>query len=485
MKRQRLALLRQQRLDKLARLKQAGITPYPSKFDKKQMCAEAKNLLGREAKTAGRIMAIRGHGGLVFMDLADNSGKVQLWFQKKQLKNYQTLKLLDVGDFLGVEGKVIKTKAGEITIDVKSFRLLGKALRPLPSKWHGLKDVESRYRYRYLDLIMNPAVRQVFIARSQILRLVREFLDKHNFLEVETPILQPIYGGAAAQPFITHHRALASDFYLRISDELYLKRLIVGGFEKIYEVSRDFRNEGIDRHHNPEFTQVEFYWAYADYQKLMRFTEQMLSWLIKKLKGSLVITYQGDKYDFTPPWPRLDFARELARKLGFNIFNFDDAAKLKTYLQRKHIDLEWEKVESLGRIYDKLYKKYLRPAIKGPAFVVDYPAAMIALAKRKEKDPQKIASFQLLLSGIELIKAYNELNDPLDQRQRWQEEEKMARRGVKEAERLDEDYLRALEYGMPPTAGWGLGIDRLAMFLTDQPALKDVILFPTLRPENR
>ncbi len=484
MKKQRLAFLRQQRLGKLAQLEQAGITPYPSKFIKKQNCAEAKDLLGHSVKTAGRIMAIRGHGGLIFMDLADNSGKVQLWFQKKRLKNYQILKLLDIGDFLGVEGKVIKTKAGEITIDVKSFRLLSKALRPLPSKWHGLKDIESRYRRRYLDLIMNSAGRQVFITRSRILRLVREFLDKHGFLEVETPILQPIYGGAAAQPFITRHKALASDFYLRISDELYLKRLIVGGFEKVYEVSRDFRNEGIDKHHNPEFTQVEFYWAYTDYQRLMEFSEKLLGWLVKKIKGTTKISYQGKEFDFRSPWPRLDFSQELKKKIGFDIFDFDDAAKLKAYLRKRNMPLEWEKVESLGKIYDKLYKKYLRPEVKGPAFVIDYPAAMIALAKRKEGEPQKIASFQLLLDGTELIKAYNELNDPLDQRCRWQEEEKMARRGAKETERLDEDYLRALEYAMPPTAGWGLGIDRLAMFLTDQPALKDVILFPTLRPRK-
>ena len=484
MKKQRLAALRRQRVAKLTQLKKAGIAPYPSKFSKKQTCAQAGKLLDEEVQTAGRIMAIRGHGGLVFMDLADSSAKIQLWFQKKKLENYSQLKLFDVGDFLGVKGKVVKTKSGEITINVDSFQLLAKSLRPLPSKWHGLKNIESRYRRRYLDLIMSPQVRQVFLARSRIVRLLREFLDRHGFIEVETPILQPIYGGASARPFITRHNALASDFYLRISDELYLKRLIVGGFEKIYEVSRDFRNEGIDKHHNPEFTQIEFYWAYADYQQLMEFSEKLLSWLVKQIKGGVKFIYQGKKIDFSPPWPRLDFCQELNRKLGFDVFGFASPDKLKSYLQKENVPLEWDEIESLGSIYDKLYKKYLRPAVIGPAFIVDYPAAMIALAKRKDSDPRKIASFQLLLHGTELVKAYNELNDPLDQRKRWQEEEKLAEKGALETERLDIDYLQALEYGMPPTAGWGLGIDRLVMFLTDQPALKDVILFPTLRPKK-
>ncbi len=479
---QRLASLRRQRLEKLKQLQELGVNPYPSQFEKQIDCVSAQQKLGQRVQTAGRIMAIRGHGGLVFMDLVDASGKIQLWLQKDKTANYELVRLLDRGDFLGVKGKVGKTKAGEISIQVEKFWLLAKSLRPLPAKWYGLRDVESRYRQRYLDLIMNSQVRQVFVVRSQIVRYLREFLDRHGFLEVETPILQPIYGGAAARPFITRHHALEADFYLRISNELYLKRLLVGGFEKVYEISRDFRNEGIDRFHNPEFTQIEFYWAYADYQKLMEFSEKMLVGLVKTLTGKTILTYQGQKLNFQPPWPRLDFDQELKKELGFSVLDFQTVKELRKELRKRKIKLEEEKTETLGRLYDRLYKKYLRPKIKGPAFVVDYPAAMIALAKRKEADPRKIASFQLLIQGTELIKAYNELNDPLDQRARWQAEEKLARRGAEETERLDEDYLRALEYGMPPTAGWGLGIDRLTMFLTDQLTLKDVILFPTLRP---
>ncbi len=480
----RLAKVRRQRLAKLKELQQLGINPYPSRCHRRQSIAKARKMMGKPVWVAGRIMAIRGHGKIQFFDLLDFSGKIQLVFRADLLPKaiFRQLSLLDRGDFLEAKGEIFRTKAGEISVLVKKFNLLAKSIRPLPIKWFGLKNIETRYRRRFLDLLMNPEVRQVFVMRSRILKLLRLYLERHGFLEVETPILQPMYGGAAATPFTTHHRALASDFYLRISDELYLKRLLVGGFEKVYEVSRDFRNEGIDRFHNPEFTQIEFYWAYADYRQLMKFSEQLFGWLLRQLGHYPFLEYRGQRFNFRPPWPRLDFATELKKALGFDVFQFSRLEDLRQQLKRHHIKLERDDLVSKGQIYDRLYKKYLRPKIKGPAFLLNYPTAMIALAKRQETAPEKIASFQLILAGTELIKAYNELNDPLDQRQRWQAEEQLAQRGAKETERLDENYLEALEYGMPPTAGWGLGVDRLVMFLTNQANIKDVILFPTLRP---
>jgi len=481
----RLNEIRKQRIKKLAELKKLGIDPYPSYFEKKQTCAEATLLLGKKAQTAGRIAAIRGHGKIMFLDLVDSSGKIQVWLQKQKLRNYEITKFLDIGDFLGVSGKVVKTKSGERTIDASEFILLSKAIRSLPDKWHGLKDIEERYRKRYLDLILNPETKKVFETRSKILSNIREFLDDQDFLEVETPVLQPMYGGASARPFITHHLALDNDFYLRISNELYLKRLIVGGFDKVYEVSRDFRNEGIGKFHNPEFTQVEFYWAYADYEKLMKFTEVMLITVIKAVNGSLKVKRLNKVYDFKRPWQRLSFSEALKEYTGINMEKITTEADLKREIKNKKVEVNLQKAVGLGAIYEQLYKTYVRPNLEGPLFLIDYPAEMIALAKRKDGDPKKIASFQLLVGGTELLKAYNELNDPIDQKNRWLEEEKKAKLGVEETERLDEDYIEALEYGMPPTAGWGMGIDRLTLFLTDQPTLKDVILFPTLKPKNR
>lgn len=480
----RLSSIRKERVEKAEKLRELGVDPYPSFFDKKQTCGEVAKLLGKRVKTAGRIMAIRGHGKISFFDLVDQSGKIQVWLQESKLNNYKLTKLLDVGDFIGVGGKVIKTKAGETTIDVNDIQVLSKALRPLPDQWHGLKDIEERYRRRYIDLNVGSGVRDIFVARARILLGVRKFLDDNGFLEVETPVLQPMYGGASARPFTTHHNALDHDFYLRISDELYLKRLIVGGFEKVYEVSRDFRNEGIDRFHNPEFTQVEFYWAYADYKKLMEFTQEMLTWVIKDIKGNLKVTYQGQIFDFKLPWKRVTFAEVLRERTGIELADIKTEKDLKEGIKKRNLRLDLKGVIGLGALYDRLYKTFIRPFLKEPVFLTDYPAAMIALAKRKENNNHLIASFQLLVNGTELVKAYNELNDPIDQRNRWIEEEKLIDRGAEETERLDEDYIEALEYGMPLTAGWGMGIDRLAMFLTDQPTLKDVILFPTLKPKT-
>jgi len=476
--------LRQVRLGKLEALKKVGVNPYPSKFEGStqiERVREAK--LGSKARTAGRIAAWRSHGALVFADLVDSSGKIQILFQQNELPtaSYKLLDFLDIGDFLGVSGETFKTQAGELTIKVESFALLAKSLRPLPSK-SGFKDIEERYRQRYADLLANPETREVFERRTKIIRLLRRFMDEHGFFEVETPTLQPIYGGASAKPFVTHHNTLDTDFYLRISDELYLKRMVVGGFEKVYEIGHVFRNEGIDRAHNPEFTMMEFYWAYASYEDLIKFSEEMISSVVKEVCGSLKVDYEGQKLDFTPPWPRKTYRQLLQEATGIDIDKVKTEEALREAVKEKKLKIGFGETHGYGDLCDKLYKEYIRPKIIQPTLVLDYPAEMIALAKRKEEDPSKVASFQLLVNGAELIKAYNELNDPLEQKERWEEEEKLGKKGLEEHMVTDEDYIRALECGMPPTAGWGLGIDRFVAILTGQPSLKDVILFPTLRP---
>ena len=470
--------LKKIRLQKLAEIKKLGIDPYPAKTSRKQSIIKAITMMGKLVMVAGRITGIRGHGGIQFFDLTDESGKIQLVFKKDELKakDQQLLALLDIGDFIEVWGKVFKTKAGEVSVSVGFLKLLTKSIRPLPSVWHGLKDIEERYRQRYVDLVVNPEVKKIFYLRTKVLRAVREFLDSQGFLEVETPILQPMYGGASARPFVTHHNTLNCDLYLRISDELYLKRLIVGGFEKVYEVSKDFRNEGIDRAHNPEFTQVEFYWAYADYEDLMKLTEELIAKILKNDLGDI-------KINFKFPIPRITFRDLLLKEVGIDIDKIDSEKALLSEIKKRKIMIDLKGVVGLGGIFDKLYKERIRPKIIEPTFVLDYPASMIALAKRKEENPGQIASFQLLANGFELIKAYNELNDPIDQKERWLETEKLSKKGDEAAERLDEDYIRALEYGMPPTAGWGMGIDRFVSVLASLP-IKEVILFPTLKPEK-
>ena len=484
----RLDSLRKSRLDKLEKIKKLGINPYPAKlqFSVRILASEALKGIGKNIVVAGRLMAWREHGGSIFADLEDKSGKIQLFFKKDVLgeKKFEFLELLDFGDFIEVKGKVFKTKAGETTIEVEDYHLLTKSIRPLPSKWHSLKDVEERYRQRYVDLLLNEQVRKVFETRSALIKALRHFLDEAGFIEVETPILQPIYGGAAAKPFITHHNVLDMDLYLRIADELYLKRLIVGGFEKVYEVGKDFRNEGIDRAHNPEFTQLEFYWAFADYDDLMKFTEEMLSTVIKKVKGTIKVKFEGEEIDFTPPWKRISYQEAILKQTEIDINKENTEEKLLKAIKRENISLDLEGAVGFGAVLDSLYKKTTRPNLKGPLFLTDRPTEFVSLAKRREDDASKTASFQLLIRGVELINAYNELNDPLDQAERWQESEKLGKKGLVEHEAFDEDYIRALEYGMPPTAGWGLGIDRLCCFLTNTPSLKEVILFPTLRPEK-
>ncbi len=474
------------RKGKVEKLRNIGINPYPSKpKGQSEPIAEVVNQEGLDKKVSGRIWAIRMHGSTCFIDLKDSSGKIQLWFQKNNLgENYSLVKYLDTGDFLYAQGKVTKTQAGEISLDVYDFQILSKSLRPIPSKWYGLKDIEERYRKRYLDILLNEDVKKVFEKKAQIIKLLRSFLDNNGFLEVKTPSLQPLYGGATAKPFITHHNALDIDLYLRISDELYLKRLIVAGFDKVYEIGTDFRNEGIDRWHNPEFTMLEFYWAYADYNDLMEFTEEMLSNIVKEVNGDLMLKYGEFEVDFAPPWNRLTYKEAFEKYVGINIDEIDNLENFKDEVKRQIGDIDLSEENDIPSVLDQVYKQVIRDKLVNPTFLIDHPYQMRPLAKRKDSDPSKVESFQLVVAGAELINAYSELNDPQDQKLRWEEEMKRAKRGVKEYQVIDKDYIEALEYGMPPTAGWGLGIDRFTAILTNQHSLKDVILFPTLRARN-
>lgn len=479
--------LRKIRLEKLEKIRRLGVDPYPAQFkDREEIAKARKKKLKAKVKAAGRITGWRGHGNLIFADLKDESGQIQVCFKSDELpkKEFEFLELLDLGDFLGVEGTLFKTKAGELTILISSYKLLTKSVRPLPSEHFGFKNIEERYRQRYIDLNINSKVKDVFLTRTKIIKELRRILDENGFAEVETPVLQPIYGGATAKPFTTHHNALDIDLYLRISDELYLKRLIAGGFEKVYEIGKDFRNEGIDRQHNPEFTMLEFYWAYADYEDLMRFTEKMLSAVVKNVTGSYKLKYEGEKIDFKPPWERITFREMLLKDTRIDIDKVKTAEGLLQEIKKRKIEVDLKGIIGYAAILDELYKKVSRPKVTGPAFLIDHPCEMRPLAKKKADDRGKVASFALLVRGFELINAYNELNDPLDQQARWEEEMKLAKEGLEEHQVLDEDYIRALEYGMPPTAGWGLGIDRFAALLTNQHSLKDVILFPTLRPSS-
>ncbi|MFA5749892.1 MAG: lysine--tRNA ligase [Candidatus Shapirobacteria bacterium] len=478
--------LQKQRLDKLTKIKDLKINPYPQpNLSKKSTISVARESLDKSVLIAGRLMSLRGHGKILFADLHDQTGKIQLFFQEKILGEKMNLtKLLDLGDIISVSGDIFKTQAGEITVNVSQFEILVKNIRPLPEKYHGLKDQEDRYRQRYVDLIVNPEVREVFETRTKVLSEMRHFLDDHGFMEVETPVLQPVYGGASAKPFVTHHHELDMDMYLRISDELYLKRLIVGGFEKVYEVSRDFRNEGVSRFHNPEFTQIEFYWAYVDYEVLMDFTQDLIRHILTKTKGELKTTFQGVELDFSKPIQKITFKDAILEKTKINIDEIKTEEQFKEKLKISNLKLDLKGVYGLGACFDALYKEYVRPTLIQPTFILDYPSEMITLAKRKENDTTKIASFQLLVCGTELLKAYNELNDPKDQSTRWLDEQKLADQGSEIASQFDSDYIRALEYGMPPTAGWGMGIDRFVQFLTDSATIKDVILFPSMRKEE-
>jgi len=478
--------LRKTRLDKLQKLNGLGVAGYPAETVVKVSIVMAKSMEEKEVTIAGRIMAIRGHGKIFFMDVRDTTERMQVVCKADVLDqaSLSLIELLDMGDFVKVSGVVGKTQAGEVSVFATTISLLSKSIRPLPNEWHGLTDVEERYRQRYVDLAINQDVKKVFETRSKVISYLRNYLDKEGFIEVETPVLQPLYGGASAKPFVTHHNALDVDLYLRIAVELYLKRLIVGGFEKVYEIGKDFRNEGMSRQHNPEFTMLEFYWAYATYEDLMQYTEKMLSSLVQELKGTMKITYQGTELDFTPPWPRISYRDAVLKYTGIDIAVADTESKLLAAIKEKKLHVDVTGAIGYGAILDTMYKATVRPQLIGPMYLTKRPTAFVALAKRLPEDPRFTASFQLLVMGEELLNAYNELNDPQDQAARWRESEELGKRGQEEFESFDEDYIRALEYGMPPTAGWGMGIDRLLTILEDQKSIKDVILFPTLRPET-
>lgn len=481
----------QARLEKLKKIKEMGLEPYPARSDQNRqpialILADFERLSQREEEIclAGRLRSIRAHGGSTFAHLEDGSGKIQIYLKKDKVgeESYKLFAdLIDLADFISASGSLFETKSGEKTLLVKNWRLLAKSLLPLPEKWHGLADVETRYRQRYLDLLANPAAKAIAQKRSQLVKAIREFFDAEEFMEVETPILQPIPGGANARPFVTHHQALNADLYLRVAPELYLKRLVVGGLEKIYEIARCFRNEGIDHQHNPEFTQIEFYWAYANYEDLMKLMEKFFSYLFPRLGLTLNFEYEGEKIDFTPPYPRQTFRELLIEHAKLDIEEYPDQASL--YQKAKQLKIDVEKKDGRGKIMDEIFKTLVRPRLVQPLFVIDHPVELSPLAKRRSDNPAYTERTQLLAArGLELCNGFSELNDPLDQEKRFKEQEKLHQTGDEEAQRADHDFITALKHGLPPTAGLGLGIDRLAALLTNSHNLKEVILFPTLKP---
>ena len=481
------------RFDKLARLRARGIDPYPHRYERSHTAAEAVSLFEAEEKRAtedartdvvslaGRIVAFRGMGRATFADLLDGSGRVQVMFRRNQLPDtYEVLNDLDIGDWLGVKGPIFRTRAGEITLEVGDFTLLCKSLRPLPEKWHGLSDVETRFRQRYLDLIANEQSRKTAVLRSRVLSAMRRFMEGRGFIEVETPTLVPIAAGAMAQPFVTHHNTLGRDLYLRIATELYLKRLVVGGLEKVYEIGKVFRNEGLDLHHNPEFTTMESYEAFADYNDVMRMVEDMVSSLALDLLGTASVEFDGASIDFTPPWPRLSLRDEIIKHSGIDFLKYPDIESLRSEMRQVGVDVDQQ--TSWGGLLDKLVSAKVEPRLVQPTFLVDYPVEMSPLAKKKPDDPRLVERFEGFVAGMELCNAFTELNDPVDQRSRFEEQE--ALRGQfqdEDMDRLDEDFLVAIEHGMPPTGGLGIGVDRLAMLLSGQRTIREVILFPQLR----
>ncbi|RJO67080.1 MAG: lysine--tRNA ligase [Myxococcales bacterium] len=484
----------QARLAKLEQLRQKGVNPYANDFNVTHTTDDVKRHHGQKTREelegckdayviAGRIMAIRSFGKAAFVALQDRAGRLQALIQKDAVgeASYELFKLLDVGDIVGVAGTPMRTRTDELTIAATALRLLTKNIRPLPEKWHGLTDMETRYRQRYADLIVNPDVVKVFRTRSRIVRLIRDYLDRRDFMEVETPMLQPIAGGALARPFVTHHNALDMDLYLRIAPELYLKRLLVGGLERVYEINRNFRNEGISVRHNPEFTMLEFYWAYATYQDLITLSEEMIGGIVKEVCGSYQVSYQGQVLDFTPPWERLTPAQAVVKA---GIPESDLQGKAALLATAKRLGVENTEAMGEGKLLMEIFDKAAEEKLIQPTFLVDFPLEVSPLARKKESDPTLTDRFEIIVAGREIGNAFSELNDPLDQEQRFQDQLKAREAGDQEAHGMDEDYLRALQYGMPPAAGEGIGIDRLAMLLTDSDSIRDVILFPQLRKEQ-
>lgn len=504
-----LSQVRRHRKEKLKAFRDLGVEPYAYSYERTHLSRDAivcfeqeensgdltEKGHGSDVTVAGRIMSYRKHGKSVFAHVEDRSGQIQIYFRKDVLggESFDNLDLLDLGDWIGAKGTLFRTRMGETTIRVNEWTLLSKSLRPLPlgktetdaetgeqTTFSAFSDKEARYRQRYADLAVHPKVREVFRTRARIITELRTFLDGEDFLEVETPALQPLYGGASAKPFVTHHHTLDRTLYLRIADELYLKRLIVGGLGRVYEISKDFRNEGIDRFHNPEFTMLEFYQAFIDYQGLMEFTESMMRRVVRAVTGGIQVIYQGNEIDFSPPYERLQMLSSLSKALDTDVRTLS-VDELRRRMEEPDLsDLEGA---SWGKLVDKLFEELVQPTLVQPTFIMDHPKEISPLAKRHRKDPDLTERFELFVAGEEIANAFSELNDPQDQRERFEGQENLRDGGDEEAHPIDEDYLRALEYGMPPTGGLGMGIDRLTMLLTDQRSIRDVILFPILREE--
>ena len=480
------------RLEKIAALKAAGVNLYPNDTKPQNTTAEILAQFGEtDAETlsnvtdrfsiAGRLMAVRNFGKAAFVKIQDRKGQIQSYIAKNILseQDFALFKKLDIGDIIYISGKLFRTKTNELTLEAETLKLMAKSIHPLPEKWHGLTDIETRYRQRHLDLISNPDVKAIFERRSLIIKLIRQFMDMHDFLEVETPMMQPRAGGAAARPFKTHHNALDQDFYLRIAPELYLKRLVTGGLERVYEINRSFRNEGIDTFHNPEFTMMEFYWSYATYEDLMSFTEELFAFVAQRLFGSLRFTYQGAEIDLTPPWRRLTVKDALLQIAGLDQADIENPARALECARRLGCDVK--DADPLGKILMAIFDETVEKKLIQPTFITQYPVAVSPLSRRSNTDPDLVDRFELYIAGREFANAFSELNDPADQRDRFVQQIKEREAGDEEAHEMDEDYVRALEYGMPPTAGEGIGIDRLVMLFTDSASIRDVILFPLLR----
>lgn len=484
----------QQRREKLDKLRQLGVDLYPRRFTSSHSISQISNELRdvpaeelepqhRREKVAGRIVALRGHGKVAFLNLRQEDAQIQVYVKKDIIgEQFAIYECLDLGDFIGVEGELFRTKTGELTIKAESLTFLSKALRPLPEKWHGLQDVELRYRQRYLDLLVNPEVRRIFEIRSKIVAGLRAYFDARGFIEVETPMMQVLPGGALAKPFKTHHNALDMDLYLRIAPELYLKRLTIGGLDRVYEINRNFRNEGISTMHNPEFTMLEFYIAYFDYNDMMDLTEDLIHELAKNVLGSEEIEYSGKTISFKKPWPRMSMKQALLQLGNVSAAIIDDANALRSFAA----DLKIKNASSLskGKLWGELFEKLVEEKLTGPIFITDYPRDLSPLSKSRPDDDALVERFELYIAGMEIANAYSELNDPVEQKRRFEEQFRAYQAGDQEAHSLDEDYVTALEHGLPPTGGEGIGVDRLTMLFTGAPSIREVILFPLLKPKS-
>jgi lysyl-tRNA synthetase, class II len=478
----------EQRARKAQSLRDQGIEPYPYRFDRTHLAADVisdfEDLAGAIVRVAGRLMTVRGMGKASFAHILDQSGRIQLYIRRDVAGDdqYSLFKAMDLGDFVGVEGTPFKTKTGEITVEVQQFSVLSKALRALPEKWHGLTDVEKRYRQRYLDLISNESVRRVFVMRSRIIDGIRRYLVEMNFLEVETPVLQPIHGGASARPFVTHHNALDRELYLRIALELYLKRCVIGGMEKVFEIGRNFRNEGISTRHNPEFTMMELYQAYADYDDIMELVENMIFTVAERVLGTTSIEYAGHTIDLRPPWRRIKLRDAVREESGIDYEMYPTAEALYPVVRAAGVYVD--PGSSRGKLIDTLLSHFVEPKLIQPTFLIDYPIEMSPLAKRKRDDGSVVERFEGYIGGMEVANAFSELNDPIEQRERFVEQVVERAAGDEEAQPMDEDFLLALEHGMPPTGGLGVGMDRLVMLFTGNTSIREVILFPQLRTKE-